>query len=173
MRAKPANELNHRSLFRVGRHPISQSPVFSSLVIFWETNPPPSLTGSSVSISLGLEGSCFHFWRTSLTIPKVYGWVHWLSWDLRFHCQPIISTWGEDCVDGMGGWRHQKFFYRGGFTASVGTSKFDIAVLRNPLVSCLFVLVFSQFWLSGFRPWAFFYLACLPSLLAPFRLWAV
>ena len=47
VRAKPANELNHRLLFGVGRHPISQSPVFSSLVIYWETNPPPSLTGSS------------------------------------------------------------------------------------------------------------------------------
>ena len=49
-RAKPVNELTHGLLFGVGRHPISQSLVFNSLVIYWETNPPPSLTGSSVSV---------------------------------------------------------------------------------------------------------------------------
>ena len=173
VRAKPANELNHRLLFGVGRHPISQSPVFSSLVIYWETNPPPSLTGSSVSVSLGLGGSCFHFWRTSLTIPKVYGWVHWLTRDLRFPLSAHYQHLGRICDDGMGGWRHQKFFFRGVFAASVGTSKFGIADLRIPLVSCLFALVFPRLGLSGFRLWAFFYLACLPLCLLPFRLWAV
>ena len=173
MRAKPANELNHRFQFGVCRLPISQSPVFSFLVIYWETNPPPSLTGSSVSVSLGLEGSCSsllaHVLDHSVSVRLGLLAVLGSPFPLLAHHQHL----GRICVDGMGGWSHQKFFYGGVFAASVGTFKFGIADLRIPAVSCLFALVFSQFWLLGFRLWAFFYLACLPLYLLPFRLWAV